>query len=124
MLFRSVRFREATDTLYPGITLHRVGGHSDGQQIVRVRTARGWVVLASDAAHFYANIGRRLAYPIVYNVGDMFEGYRTVRRLAESEDHIVPGHDPQVLAIYPPAAEDLAGWIARVDLPPIASPTY
>ncbi|WP_070999903.1 N-acyl homoserine lactonase family protein [Methylobacterium sp. C1] len=119
-----VRFRETTDTLYPGITLHRVGGHSDGLQIVRVRTARGWVVLASDAAHFFANIGRRLAYPIVFNVVDMFEGYRIVRRLAESEDHIVPGHDPQVLAIYPPAAEDVAGWIARVDLPPTASPTY
>ncbi len=54
----------------------------------------------------------------------MFEGYRTVRRLAGSEDHIVPGHDPQVLAIYHPAFDDTVGWIARVDLPPTASPTY
>jgi glyoxylase-like metal-dependent hydrolase (beta-lactamase superfamily II) len=119
-----VCFRDANDTLYPGITLHRVGGHSDGLQIVRVLTQRGWVVLASDAAHFFANIGRGLAYPIVYNVGDMFEGYRTVRRLAESESHIIPGHDPQVLALYPPATGEVAGWIARVDLPPTASPTY
>ena len=91
---------------------------------MRVRTARGWVVLASDATHFYANIGRGLAYPIVYDVGDMFEGYRTVRRLADTESHIIPGHDPQVLAIYPPAGDDTAGWIARVDLPPTRPPAY
>ena len=39
----------------PGITVHRVGGHTRGLQVVRVHTRRGWVVLASDAAHFYAN---------------------------------------------------------------------
>jgi glyoxylase-like metal-dependent hydrolase (beta-lactamase superfamily II) len=119
-----VCFREATDTLAPGITLHLLGGHSDGLQVLRVRTARGWVVLASDAAHLFANLGRGLAYPIVYNLGALFEGYRTIRRLADSENHIVPGHDPQVLAIYPLAADDTAGWIARVDLPPTRPPVF
>ena len=33
----------------PLVTLHRVGGHSMGMQVVRVRTRRGWVVVASDA---------------------------------------------------------------------------
>ena len=119
-----VCFREATDTLFPGITLHHLGGHSDGLQVPRVRTARGWVVLASDATHFFANIGRGLAYPVVYDLGALFEGYRTVRRLADSESHVIPGHDPQVLAIYPPAGDGTAGWIARVDLPPTRPPAY
>lgn len=117
-----IRFRDPEDTLTPGITLHRVGGHSDGLQIVRVRTRRGWVVLASDATHYFANIGRGLAYPIVFHVGELFEGYRTVRRLADSDDHVIPGHDPQILALYPPAAADTAGWIVRLDLPPSGSP--
>jgi glyoxylase-like metal-dependent hydrolase (beta-lactamase superfamily II) len=117
-----VRFRATTDTLYPGLTLHHVGGHSDGLQVLRVRTARGWVVLASDAAHCFAHIARDLAYPIVYHLGDLFEGYRTVRRLADTESHIIPGHDPQVLALYPPAGADTAGWIAHVDLPPVGTP--
>ena len=30
----------------PGLTVHLVGGHCAGQEIVRVRTRRGWVVLA------------------------------------------------------------------------------
>jgi hypothetical protein len=29
------------------------GGHSRGLQAVRVRTAVGWMVLASGAAHYY-----------------------------------------------------------------------
>ncbi|MDP4024624.1 N-acyl homoserine lactonase family protein [Methylobacterium sp. NEAU 140] len=119
-----VRFREPEDALAPGLTLRHVGGHSDGLQVLRVATRRGWIVLASDAAHYYANIGRGLAYPIVFNLGDLFDGYRTLRRLADSDDHIIPGHDPQVLSLYPPAAADTAGWIVRVDLPPSGSPTY
>ncbi|RZL67182.1 MAG: N-acyl homoserine lactonase family protein, partial [Rhodococcus sp. (in: high G+C Gram-positive bacteria)] len=35
-----------------GVSVHWVGGHCAGQEIVRVRTARGWVVLASDALHY------------------------------------------------------------------------
>lgn len=113
-----VCFHEHEDELAPGISLHWVGGHSDGLQVVRVATRRGHVVLASDAAHYYANFQRELAYPVVFNVGDMMAGYDAVRRLADSEDHIVPGHDPRVLKIYPAAADDTAGWIARVDHAP------
>lgn len=117
-----VCFHDGDDELAPGISLHRLGGHSDGLQVVRVRTERGWVVLASDATHYYANIGRELPYPITYNIGDTLEGYRTLRRLADSEAHIIPGHDPQVLTIYPAEADDTKGWIVRVDLPPVAPP--
>ena len=58
--------------------VHHVGGHTDGLQIVRVKTERGWVVLASDASHFYANFEQMRAYPTVYNVGDMLEGFAAV----------------------------------------------
>lgn len=112
-----IRFRTPEDELAPGITLHRVGGHSDGLQILRVRTKRGWVVLASDAAHYFENLDKKLPYPVVYNVGDMIEGYARVRALSDSPAHIIPGHDPAVLSLYPPAFNDTEGWIARVDLP-------
>jgi len=96
-----VRFHRADAELAPGVTVHRVGGHTAGLQVVRVHTARGWVVLASDASHYYANMRRRSPFPIVFNVGEMLEAYQTVERLADSPDHIIPGHDPEVLAIYP-----------------------
>src|SRR5207253_11409051 len=76
-----VTFHNGEGEVAPGVTLHRVGGHSDGLQVVRVETARGPVVLASDASHYYANMHRRSPFPILYNLGDMVEGWGIVARL-------------------------------------------
>jgi glyoxylase-like metal-dependent hydrolase (beta-lactamase superfamily II) len=96
-----VTFHNGDGEVAPGVTLHRVGGHSDGLQIVRVMTARGPVVLASDASHYYGNMQRRSPFPIVYNIGDMCDGWLTCERLAGHPDRIIPGHDPLVRELYP-----------------------
>lgn len=80
------------------------------------RSAAG--VLASDASHLYGNIGHDAPFPAVYHVGDMLEGYHTVRRLADSEAHIVPGHDPQVMQRYPAPSPELHGKVVRLDVAP------
>jgi glyoxylase-like metal-dependent hydrolase (beta-lactamase superfamily II) len=113
-----VAFHDGAGEIAPGIAVQRVGGHSDGLQIVRVRTARGWVVVASDATHFYAHMESGNPFPIVFNVGDMLEGHRTCRRLAESDHHVVPGHDPLVLERYPPLSRELEGVVCRLDVMP------
>jgi glyoxylase-like metal-dependent hydrolase (beta-lactamase superfamily II) len=77
-----VVFHDGEAEIAPGVTLHRVGGHSDGLQVVRVPTRRGPVVIASDAVHLYANMSRQNPFPIVFHLGDMLEGWRTLERLA------------------------------------------
>jgi len=86
-----------------------------GLQVVRVRTRRGWVVLASDASHFYANMDETRPFPIVWSVADMVEGYRLLRSLAESPAHIIPGHDPLVMERYPAPTGELQGVAVRLD---------
>jgi glyoxylase-like metal-dependent hydrolase (beta-lactamase superfamily II) len=113
-----VLFHDGDDALAPGITLHKIGGHSKGLQCVRVKTRRGHVVLASDATHLYAHIEQGRVFPVTYNVGDVLEGYATIKRLAESGKHIVPGHDPEVLQRYPAAKPGLEGWVVRLDADP------
>jgi glyoxylase-like metal-dependent hydrolase (beta-lactamase superfamily II) len=113
-----VRFHDGDVELAPGLSLHHVGGHTKGLQIVRVLTGRGWVVLASDAAHLYANLEEVRPFPIVYHVGEMVEGYRRVRELADSPAHIVPGHDPIVMRRYPSPSPELAGICVRLDVAP------
>lgn len=113
-----VTFHDGSSEIAPGISVHHVGGHTNGLQVVRVRTGRGWLVLASDASHLYANIEQARPFPIVYNVGDMLEGFARIKRLADSADHIIPGHDPAVLARYPAPNDALQGWVAKVDAPP------
>jgi hypothetical protein len=39
-------FRDGDGEVAPGVTVHKVGGHSRGLQCVRVMTATGPVVLA------------------------------------------------------------------------------
>ena len=96
-----VQFHDGTDELAPGVTLHLIGGHTMGLQVTRVWTERGWVVLASDASHFYANMEQGRPFPIIYNAGEMLEGFNTLKLLASSPDHIIPGHAPLVMARYP-----------------------
>jgi len=110
-----LRFHDGDAELCPGITLHLIGGHTMGLQVVRVWTRRGWLVLASDATHFYANMDQERPFPIVWSLDDMFAGFRRLRALAESGQHIIPGHDPLVLERYPTPAPELAGIVARLD---------
>lgn len=112
-----VVFHRGNDEIAPGVQLLHIGGHTKGLQSVRVHTARGWVVLASDATHFYENMQLRRPFPIVYNVADMLEGYEKLAANAESPDHIVPGHDPEVLKRYPAWPDDKIG-IACLHRPP------
>lgn len=110
-----VTFHDGADELAPGLTVHHVGGHSKGLQCVRVKTRRGHVVLASDATHLYAHINEGRVFPVTYSVAETLEGYTTIKRLADSLDHIIPGHDPEVLKRYPAAAPGLEDWVVRVD---------
>ena len=113
-----VRFHDGNDEIAPGINVHRIGGHSKGLQCVRVKTRRGYVVVASDTTHLYAHIEQGRVFPITYNVGDVLEGYETVKMLATSMAHVIPGHDPQVLERYPAAHSGLENWVVRLDAEP------
>ncbi|MGJ4899604.1 MULTISPECIES: N-acyl homoserine lactonase family protein [unclassified Bradyrhizobium] len=109
-----VTFHNGDGEVAPGVTVHRVGGHSDGLQVVRVDTARGPVVLASDAAHYYANLQRRSPFPIVLNIGDMIQGWEIIERLAGHPDRFIPGHDPLVTELYPRVSEAADAYALHV----------
>jgi glyoxylase-like metal-dependent hydrolase (beta-lactamase superfamily II) len=113
-----VEFHDGDAQIAPGISLHRLGGHTAGLQVVRVHTARGWVVLASDASHFYEHFENDRCFPLVFHVGDVLEGYARIRALADSPAHVIPGHDPLVMERYPPVSDALRGIAVRLDLEP------
>lgn len=110
-----VAFHDGDAELAPGLSVHLVGGHTNGLQVVRVHTAKGWLVLASDAAHLYANYEQKRPFPVVYNVGDMLDGFARIHALADAPELVVPGHDPEVLKRFPAAGHGQEGWIAQLD---------
>ncbi|GAA2215257.1 N-acyl homoserine lactonase family protein [Nonomuraea monospora] len=108
-----VRQLDGDHELLPGLSVHHVGGHTPGMQVVRVRTARGYAVVASDASHFYANIEADRPYGIVNDLPAMYDAFDRVRELAGSPELVVAGHDPLVLERYP-AVPGLEGYAVRV----------
>ena len=113
-----VQFHAGSEQIAPGVSVHHVGGHSKGLQVVRVWTRRGWLVLASDASHFYANMEEGRAFPIMHSLAETLEGYDTLRSLASDRSAIIPGHDPIILDRYPAAAAGLEGVVVRLDADP------
>ncbi len=112
-----VRFYDGDAEIADGVTVHCIGGHSRGLQCVRVRTESGWMVLASDAAHYYENFVARKPFPIVVDLQNMLDGFDTLHRLATAPQLIIPGHDPRVREAFPP---DVASHIHRLDIGPVA----
>ena len=110
-----VVFHDGDDAFAPGIALRVLPGHTAGLQAVVCETARGAVVLASDAAHLYANIVRKIPFPIFVDEAAYAAAQERLMSLARgSLDRVIPGHDPLVLTAYPSEND-----IARVDLAPL-----
>jgi glyoxylase-like metal-dependent hydrolase (beta-lactamase superfamily II) len=111
-----VVFHDGDAEVAPGVTVHKLGGHSRGLQCVRVATATGPVVLASDASHFYENFEQGKVFPITVDIADVLDGYRRLVTLATSPRRVVPGHDPLVFVRYPALNAAAAGIIHRLDV--------
>ena len=98
-----VVFHDGDDDLMPGLTLHVFPGHSAAVQGLLVNTARGPVLLASDATHFYANALNMKPFNLTVDVRQTLQSYRKIQRLTGGEaDRLIPGHDPKVRQLFPP----------------------
>src|SRR5207244_4259412 len=82
-----IRIIEGDHEVWPGLRVHRVGGHTAGLQIVSIETRRGTVVLTSDASHFYHNVETRPAGQFV--MGHEYAG--TVAALGTGVDEFRVG---------------------------------
>ncbi|QPC44549.1 N-acyl homoserine lactonase family protein [Kaustia mangrovi] len=87
--------------LFPGISVHLVGGHSKGLQVVRVETDAGRLVIASDATHFYETAMEGDPFPVLCEMPAYLEGFDRLFELADDPNLVVPGHDERVLSLFP-----------------------
>jgi glyoxylase-like metal-dependent hydrolase (beta-lactamase superfamily II) len=111
-----VAFHDGDAEVAPGVTVHKIGGHSRGLQCVRVATATGPVVLASDSSHYYENFEQGKVFPITIDIADVLDGYVRLQALAGSPRRVVPGHDPLVLKRYPALNSQTQGIVHRLDV--------
>lgn len=96
-----VIFHDGEDTLFPGVTVHAFPGHTAMVQAVRVNTARGPVLLASDTTHYFANILTGNPFAVTWDKQATLASYARILDLAGGIDRLIPGHDPKVRRLYP-----------------------
>ena len=115
---KRIAFHREDGEIAPGVTVHRMSGHTMGMQSVRVPTRRGWVLLASDASHYYEHWVRRIPFAICCRGTISSRATESSSRSPTAEDHVVPGHDPLVRSLYPAAGGSLGGDVVRLDEAP------
>jgi glyoxylase-like metal-dependent hydrolase (beta-lactamase superfamily II) len=100
----------------PGVEVIELGGHTPGQSVVRVQTAVGTVLLASDAVHYLEELEQDRPFSSVTSVADMYAGFDRIRAMVASGevDIVVPGHDPDTLGRFTPLATDPTGLVATI----------
>lgn len=111
-----VRFVNGDAEVLPGISVHLVGGHSGGLQVVRVESAAGPLVLASDAAHFYDTITTQNPFTVIVNLPEMCAGWERIFELGAAAERVIPGHDPLVAELYPKHPDDGMSVVLTGDL--------
>lgn len=111
-----VVFYDGDAEVAEGVTVHQIGGHSRGLQCVRIKTTAGWLVLASDATHYYENFLSGKPFPIVVDLENMLQGFERLKQLASRPGLVIPGHDPFVRQLFP---EFKARHIHKLDQGPV-----
>ncbi len=109
-----IRWVDGDAEVVPGISVHRVGGHTPGMQVVRVATTSGQVVLTSDASHYFDNIEHDKPFRVLHTLPLMYAAFDRINELAGSPECIVAGHDPAVLTRFPAVSPELAGLAVRI----------
>jgi glyoxylase-like metal-dependent hydrolase (beta-lactamase superfamily II) len=111
-----VVFHNGDGAVDQGVSVHRIGGHSRGLQVVRVKTNVGYMCLASDASHYYENFLNEKLFPIVVDAEDMIGGFSRIQELASEKSLVIPGHDPLVTKAFPLSGP--SGFVWRLDTKP------
>lgn len=115
-----VTFHDGDGEAAPGITVHRISGHTQGLQAVRVMTENGPLVLASDASHYYENFMERKLFPAVIDTQAMAKGFERLVALADGDaSRVVPGHDPLVRSYFEQVFPGSKGAVHRLDRGPL-----
>jgi len=102
-----VRLLDGATELWPGVEVVPTPGHCPGHQSLAVEVGDSWIVLAADAADLQTNLTERIPPGILlFGREPAIESLDRLTSLAAQLSAVVlPGHDPDVWAILPPAFE-------------------
>ena len=99
---------DGDEEILPGIELLLAPGHTPGLQAVAVRTNSGTAIIGSDCGHFFRNYEEDWPSTLIVDLPAWMKTYDKLKAKVTSDKLLFPGHDPLMLANYPPVAEGVA----------------
>lgn len=104
---KRVRFLDGDGEVYPGISYSWCGAHTPGSQLITVQTSRGKVLCCSDFIDSYRNWDERIPVGVLTNLVEWLRGIGKIEQMNLPRESIIPGHDPQLMVLFPKVAEDI-----------------
>jgi glyoxylase-like metal-dependent hydrolase (beta-lactamase superfamily II) len=90
----------------PGLSILRTDGHYPGHLSLMVRTEKGPVILAADAAYMDDNLEREWPVGLIRtNLTDAMDVFAMFRKLTAKSGFVVPGHEPKLKERFPEVQE-------------------
>jgi glyoxylase-like metal-dependent hydrolase (beta-lactamase superfamily II) len=102
-----VRVLDGDTEIYPGIRALWWGAHTPGSQVVVVETARGTVLYCADFFDIYRNMEERIPVGMLTSLEEWMNGMGKLELMHLPKESIIPGHDPQLMTMFPKVAEDV-----------------
>jgi glyoxylase-like metal-dependent hydrolase (beta-lactamase superfamily II) len=104
---KRVRFLDGDTEVYPGIHTVWCGAHSPGSQFVIVQTARGKVLCSADFLDTYRNLEELIPIGVLTSLVEWLTNVQKIENMHLPKQSIVPGHDPQIMDMFPRVAENV-----------------
>ncbi len=105
-----VKFVDGNQTIFPGIAVHAIGGHTPGLHVVSVETSKGKAVLASDICYLYRNINEGIIPGLFVDLMESLRGLQRLQAVASNKTLIFPSHDPELCSRF----ESTDGEVIRI----------
>lgn len=91
-----LEFVDGSTEIVPGLSVELLGGHTPGQQLVRIEMPHSDIVLASDALHCYEEIEKDRPFSIFTDLAKTYAAFDRLRDIQTSGATIIAGHDPLI----------------------------
>lgn len=91
-----IHYLNGDEKIADGVTVHLLGGHTPGLQVVSIQTTAGTAVICSDLAYLYRGINEEIPVGTFWNLQQACEGLKKVKQLVNNEKMLFPSHDPLV----------------------------
>ncbi len=93
--------------ILPGLTVYTGGKHTFASQYVGVNTRSGPLVIASDNVYLDENLAKHAPIAQTLDADANLAAQDRMKQIAPGPGRIIPGHDPEVFARFPRAAEGI-----------------